>query len=135
MQTTDCRLQTADCRLMGRDYRKIRAWKLADELAVLIYKATSDFPKSEIYGLTSQIRRAAVSVAANIAEGASRKTKMDYCHFLYIARGSLAEVGYYIHLSGRLDFIDDNECATLGKLQQETSATLYGLIKSVKSEI
>ena len=73
-------------------------------------------------------RRAAVSVAANIAEGASRRTKMDYCHFLYIARGSLAEVGYYIHLSGRLDFIDDNECATLGKLQQETAATLYGLI-------
>ncbi len=119
---------------MGRDYRKIKAWKLADELAVLIYKSTGDFPKSEIYGLTSQIRRAAVSVAANIVEGASRKTKLDYSHFLYISRGSLAEVGYYIHLSRRLDFIDENKCTKLGRLQQETAATLYGLIKSVESE-
>ncbi|MCK4255902.1 four helix bundle protein, partial [candidate division WOR-3 bacterium] len=59
---------------------------------------------------------------------------MDYCHFLFIARGSLAEVGYYIHLSKRLGFIDDNVCTILGKLQQDTAATLYVLIRSVENE-
>lgn len=77
---------------MGRNYRKIKAWKLADQLAVDIYQETADYPKYELYGITSQIRRADVSAAANIVEGASRKTKLDYCHFLYIAKGSLAEV-------------------------------------------
>lgn len=120
---------------MGRDYRKIKAWKLADELVVSIYGATADFPKSEIYGLTSQIRRAVVSTAANIVEGASRKTKLDYCHFLYIARGSLAEVGYYIHLSKQLGFIDENKRLRLSKLQEETASALYGLIKSVEKEV
>ena len=120
---------------MGRDYRKIKAWKLADDLVIMVYKMTSSFPKSEIYGLTSQIRRAAISVAANIAEGASRKTKLDYSHFLYIARGSLAETGYYLHLSEQLNFIDKEEHARLNKLQQEAASALYGLIKAVEREI
>ncbi len=120
---------------MGRDYRKIKAWQLADDLVVLIYKSTTNFPKSELYGLISQIRRAVVSTAANIVEGASRKTKPDYSHFLYIARGSLAEVGYYIHLSKRLGFISSDEYVRLNKLQQETASTLYGLIKSVEIEL
>lgn len=120
---------------MGRDYRKIKAWELADDLVIMVYKMTSNFPKSETYGLTSQIRRAAISVAANIVEGASRKTKLDYSRFLYIARGLLAETGYYLHLSERLNFIAQEEHARLNKLQQETASVLYGLIKSVEREI
>ncbi|MBA7634536.1 hypothetical protein ES703_42122 [subsurface metagenome] len=119
---------------MGRDYRKIKAWKLADELVILVYKETSYFPKSELYGLTSQIRKAAVSAAANIVEGASRKTKLDYLHFLYISRGSSAEVWYYIHLSRRLGFIEEKKRMKLHNLQQEVASTLYGLIKSVEKE-
>lgn len=119
---------------MGRDYRKIKAWKLADELAVLIYKETSNFPKCEQYGLTLQIRKAAVSAAANIIEGASRKSKRDYLHFLYILRGSLAEVWYYIHLSKRLDYFDEKIQMKLNEIQQEAASILYGLIKSVEKE-
>lgn len=120
---------------MGRDYRKIKAWKLADELVVSTYEATADFPKSEIYSLTSQIRKAIVSTVANIVEGASHKTRLDYCHFLYIARGSLAEVGHYIHVSKRLGFIDENKKLRLNKSQEEAASALYGLIKSVEKEI
>lgn len=63
---------------MGRDYTKIKAWQLADELALLVYKATKKFPKSEIWGLTSQMRRATVSVPANIVEGSARKNRKEY---------------------------------------------------------
>ena len=90
IQTLDLRLQTSDyTRKMARDYTKIKAWQLADELALLIYKATKDFPKSEVWGLTSQMRRAAVSVPANIVEGAARRKRNEYLHFLYIAMSSL----------------------------------------------
>jgi four helix bundle protein len=66
---------------MARDYTKIKAWQLADELALLVYKATKEFPKSEIWGLTSQMRRAAVSVPANIVEGSARRNRMNTCNF------------------------------------------------------
>jgi four helix bundle protein len=77
---------------MGRNFKTLKAWELADNLAVELYRVTQAFPKEEQYGLTSQVRRAAVSVAANIAEGSSRRTKKDLMHFLVIARASLAEV-------------------------------------------
>ena len=67
-----------------RDYTKIKAWQLADDLTVAIYQSTRSFPKDEIYSLTSQLRRAAYSVPANIAQGSSRESKKDYLHFLYI---------------------------------------------------
>ena len=66
-----------------RDYTKIEAWKLADDLTVAVYQATQSFPREEIYGITSQIRRAACSVPAKIVEGSSRESKKDYLHFLY----------------------------------------------------
>jgi four helix bundle protein len=74
------------------DYRRSKSWRRADDLAVLIYEVTKLFPGDEAYGLTSQMRRAAVSVAANIAEGSGRRTKKEYLHFLYQARGSLRDV-------------------------------------------
>ena len=67
---------------MARDYTKIKAWQLADELALLVYKATKEFPKSEIWGLTSQMRRAAVSVPANIVGGSARRIRNEYLQFL-----------------------------------------------------
>jgi four helix bundle protein len=85
-----------------RDYTKIEAWRLADDLTVVVYERTRSFPREEIYGLTSQLRRAAYSVPANIVEGASRESKKDYLHFLYIARGSLSETQYFIHLARQL---------------------------------
>ena len=90
---------------MPRDYRRIKAWQLADDLAVAVYVATESFPGYERYRLVDQMRRAAVSVAANIAEGSARDSQRDYLHFLTMARSSLSELGYYIHLAHRLDFL------------------------------
>ena len=85
-----------------RDYRKIKAWVLADDLAVQIYTLTKQFPKDEVFALTSQLRRAGYSVPSNISEGAGRRTTKDFLRFLDIAKGSVNEVQYFIHLASRL---------------------------------
>lgn len=91
------------------DYRSNKAWQRCDDLAVAVYRATARFPREERFGLTKQMRDAAVSAAANIAEGYGRRTVRDLLHFLYQARGSLNEVEYFIHLSHRLGYLDDAE--------------------------
>src|SRR3989338_5525693 len=118
-----------------RDYKNIRAFKEADELVVLVYKVTKDFPKDEVYGLTSQIRRAATSIPANIAEGASRQHKKDYLNFLYVARGSLAEAEYLLHLANKLGYLDDKGFEYTVSYKQSVAKTLYGLIESVGKEV
>ena len=117
-----------------RDYTKIDAWRLADDLTVAIYQRSRGFPREELYGLTSQIRRAASSVAANIAEGSSRESKRDYLHFLYIARGSLAEARYFIHLAKRLGYLEENEAAALAEQGRQSFGCLHGLIGAVEKE-
>lgn len=117
-----------------RDYTKIEAWKLADDLTVAIYERTRAFPKEEMYGLTSQLRRASYSVPANIAEGSSRESKKDYLHFLYIARGSLSEAQYFIHLAHRLHYLSGQETDNLLGLTKITFACLHGLIRAVEKE-
>jgi len=82
-----------------RDYTKIEAWKLADDLTVAMYERTKSFPKEELYGLTSQIRRDAYSVPANIAEGSSRESKRDYLYFLYVAR--ISQRSIVLHSPGQ----------------------------------
>jgi four helix bundle protein len=83
-------------REMARDDTKIKARQLADELALLVYKATKEFPKREIWGLTSQMRRASVSVPANRVEGSARRNRKEYLQSLYRAMSSLVELSYYI---------------------------------------
>jgi four helix bundle protein len=119
---------------MLRDYTKIEAWKLADDLAVAIYSATAAFPKEEVYGLTSQIRRAAYSVPANIVEGASRSRQKDYLHFLYVARGSLNEAHYFLHFATRLGYFKRAEVEPLQDQARRTLACLQGLIRAVERE-
>lgn len=114
-----------------RRFRNIVAWQKADDLAVWIYQLTNAFPKSEDYGLTSQMRRAAVSVAANIAEGSARATLKDYVHFLFIAKSSLSELEYYLHLSHRLGYLDSDKY----DIQEEASRVLYGLIQHVQNQM
>ena len=118
-----------------RDFRKIVAWQKADDLTVEIYRLTKQFPREEVYSLTNQIRRAAYSVPSNIAEGASRKSQKDYLQFLYIARGSLSEVAYFVHLSKRLGYLVLADHETLASQADETSRVLTGLIKSVGKEV
>jgi four helix bundle protein len=117
-----------------RDYTKIDASRLADDFTVAVYERTRGFPKEELYGLTSQLRRAAYSVPANTAEGASRESKKDYLRFLYIARGSLAETRYFIHLAQRLGYLSESEAAQLEAKGRETFGCLYGLIRAVEKE-
>ena len=84
-----------------RDHTKLRAFELGDEVTVLIYPVTVGFPREESYGLTSQMRRAAVSVPSNIVEGCARDSEADYLRFLHIAFGSLRELHYQLSLSKR----------------------------------
>jgi len=120
---------------MGRNFKNIKAWQYADDLAVLVYSKTKSFPREELYGITSQLRRASVSVPANIAEGASREHKREYLNFLYIARGSMAENEYLLHLSRRLGYLQDDEHKKLEDLRKEAAKTLPGLITAVKKDV
>jgi four helix bundle protein len=117
-----------------RDYTKIRAWQFADDLTVAVYAATKGFPKDEMYALTSQLRRAAYSVPANIVEGSSRNTQKDYLHFLYIARGSLNETAYFIHLSQRLGYLPSPQAQALTDDCHRAGRILTGLIQSEEQE-
>ena len=117
---------------MMREFRKIEAWQLAGDLAVAVYEATQAFPKEEVYGITSQIRRAVTSVAANIVEGASRESAKDYAHFLQIARGSLAETQYFLHLARRLAYLDQELAAELEQAARRVFGCLHGLIQAVR---
>ena len=117
-----------------RDYTKIEAWRLADDLTVAIHERTRAFPKEEIYGMTSQLRRASYSVPANIVEGSSRESKKDYLHFLYISRGSLSETQYFIHLARRLGYLENASAKILHEQTKVTFACLHGLIRAVEKE-
>ena len=113
-----------------RDHQRLRAFELADEIAILVYQVTRSFPRDERYGLTSQMRRAAVSIPSNIVEGCSRETKPDYIRFLEIAFGSLRELCYQCSLSRRLGFHDHAE---LELKIHETEKVLRALIHSLRN--
>ena len=104
-------------------WQKLEVWKLSDELAFQVYLKTKAFPKEEIYGITSQVRRAALSVPTNIVEGYSRKGDKELSHFINISLASLAETKYLLYFSHRLGYFRNNayielktRCETLGKL-------------------
>lgn len=118
-----------------RDYKKIRAYQVSDELALEIYKLTKLFPKDEIYGLVSQMRRAAVSISCNIAEGASRQHLKDYLNFLYIARGSNAELEHLLSLTLRLGYVSADVIKNVSKRCIESAKTLSKLIQIVTAEL
>ena len=113
-----------------RDYTKLRAFELADQLAIEIYRVTQPFPREEQFGLTSQMRRAAMSVPANIAEGFSKKGNPDKARIMNIAQASLEELRYYFILAKDLRYVD----ATLQWLDLDEVARLLGAyIRSVRS--
>jgi four helix bundle protein len=120
---------------MGRNFRSLIAWQRSDDLAVAVYQATQGFPREEIYGLRSQIRRAAVAVPANIAEGSGKRTLKDRQASFDDAMGELNELEYYIHLARRLGYFDDATAAHLEELRGEAARTLDGLLKKLDREI
>ena len=117
-----------------RDHTKLRAFQLADEVALAIYKETRSFPRQEVFGLTSQLRRAAVSIASNIVEGAARFSEAEYLHFLDIAYGSAREVEYQVGLAFRLGFLPEQSHRQLSALTVETSKVLNGLLRSLRKQ-
>ncbi len=115
-----------------RDHTKLRAFELADTLALLIYKVTANFPKEEQFGLTSQMRRAAVSVASNIVEGCARQSVGDYLRFLDMAFGSSRELEYQVSLAYRLGFLLPKMHDVVKQACVETSKVLGGLIRALR---
>jgi len=115
-----------------RDHTKLRAFELGDEVAVLIYRVTEGFPREESYGLTSQMRRAAVSVPSNIVEGCARDSEADYLRFLHIAFGSLRELHYQLSLSKRLGFLRNQDSSLIEPKIVETEKVLNGLIRALR---
>jgi four helix bundle protein len=117
-----------------RDHRKLRAFELSDQLALLVYQETKLFPRDELFGLTSQMRRAAVSVPSNIVEGCARPSQADYVLFLDLAFGSVRELEYQISLSRRLGYLSDEKAEPLTNLAVETAKVVSGLIRALRAD-
>jgi len=115
-----------------RDHRKLRAFQLADELALLVYRATCSFPRDEHFGLRAQMRRAAVSAASNIVEGCARRTQADYLHFLDMAFGLFRELDYQVSLANRLGYLRTDAHELLQWKCTETSKVLAALVRSFR---
>ena len=115
-----------------RDYKKIKAWELAHQLVLSVYRSTTHFPVSEQFGITSQLRRAASSVPANIAEGSGRTTDKDFLRFLDIALGSLKETEYFLLLSNDLNYLEKAEWTLLQEQATDALKCLVGFIKVVR---
>jgi four helix bundle protein len=113
-----------------RDHRKLRAFALADEVVMDVYGMTREFPKDEIYGLTAQLRRGAISVASNIVEGCARATERDYLHFLDISYSALKELDYQLSVAARLDYAKN--ISLVRDKANEASRVLNGLIHSIR---
>jgi four helix bundle protein len=116
---------------MYSDTSKLIVWQKSHELVLKIYELTKDFPKDEMFGLTSQIRRAAVSIPSNIVEGKARGSKKDYRRFLLMSRGSLEEVKYQMLLARDLKYVDEVVYKEILNLADETGKMLNGLINKL----
>jgi four helix bundle protein len=114
-------------------YRDLIAWQKAMDLVTAIYRVSDDFPRREMYGLTRQLRDAAVSVPSNIAEGKGRQTKKDYCQFLYRARGSLYETQTQLEIAKNLQFLEERLFAQTFDKCIEAGRVLNGLIASLRA--
>ena len=117
---------------MARSYRELLVWQKAKALAVQVYKATEQFPKAETYGLTSQIRRAVVSVASNIAEGQGRLTPGEFLHFLGQARGSLLELDTQVAIALDLTYLKPDQHEILDREIYQVLGLLNRLIESLR---
>ena len=117
---------------MARTYRELLVWQKTKALAVHVYRSTEQFPRSETYGLTSQLRRAAVSVPSNIAEGQGRLTAGEFSHFFGQARGSLLEMETQLDIALDLEYLDQNQQQTLAQEIYQILGLLNRLIESLR---
>ena len=115
-----------------RDHKELEAWKLSMDIVVDVYKVTTAFPKEEIFGLTAQMRRAAVSIPSNISEGAARNSEKEFVHFLHVALGSAAELETQLIISQRLTYVTD--ISSLIARTDFVQKLICGLIRHYKSK-
>jgi four helix bundle protein len=115
------------------DYKKLTVWAKAHQLVLEIYNTTSSFPKDEIYGLTSQVRRAAVSIPANIAEGSGRGGDKEFAQFLRISKGSATELEYHLRLEHDLGLLEKSLYQQLDRNVIEVQRMISGLIEHLKA--
>ena len=118
-----------------RPHEKLEAWSLAIDFVIQIYRATDAFPKEEKFGLTSQLRRAAVSVPANIAEGAARNSEKEFIHFLSNAQGSASELDTELIIANRLGYVDDEKIAELQVKLEKIGRLITGLSQHLKRKV
>jgi four helix bundle protein len=118
---------------MGESYRDLIAWRKAMGLVTDVYQATRSFPRDELYGLSNQLRRAAVSVPSNIAEGQARFSRKEFHHFLSHARGSLVEIETQLMIAQNLGYLSPIQIQPLLEKASELGKVLNGLIASIKS--
>ena len=116
-----------------QNYKNLKVWEKSHDYTLNVYRVTKQFPKEEIYGLTSQLRRASSSIPANIAEGCGKNSPVDFARFLGISLGSSNEAEYFVLLARDLKYIDENEFETLTKLINEIKAMLIKLIARVRT--
>ena len=114
-------------------YKDLIVWQKGLKLSLLVYNATKDFPKDEIYGITSQIRRCAVSIPSNIAEGYSRRRRMEFLQFLHISYGSAAELETQLLIANELNYLPEQKFTEANNLLTEVMKMLNGLIMKVKA--
>lgn len=117
---------------MNKPHKKLNLWSDAVDLAQQIYKVTERFPSNEQFGLTSQVRRAAVSIPSNIAEGAARQTKKEFLNFLHIAKGSLSELDTQLEIARRLEYLDQARGEALDERLEQIDRMLSGLVRSLR---
>ncbi len=117
-----------------KDFYNLDAWQKAHELVLKVYLKTKDFPKEELYGITSQIRRAAFSISANIAEGFNRYHYNDKIRFYHNARGSVSEVQNFLFLSKELQFLNEADFKQLFDLCEQANKLINGLIRSIEKQ-
>jgi four helix bundle protein len=117
-----------------QDFRKLSVWEKAHRLTLELYRITRSFPKDELYGLTSQLRRAAVSVPTNIAEGCGRRSDGDFARFLSIAMGSASELDYLILLSRDLNLMNARAAEALAGSATELKRMLASLIRKIEAD-
>lgn len=115
---------------MSRNYRDLIAWQKAMDLVAEVYRVTRAFPKSELYALTSQVRRAALSVPSNIAEGQGRGSDADFVRFLWIAHGSVREIETQLLISERLGYLSPPDVADMLNSTAEVGRLIHGLINA-----
>ncbi len=120
---------------MEKPHKKLAAWKESIHLVIMVYEITRNFPQSEIFGLISQIRRAVISIPANVAEGAARQTRREFVQFLYIARGSVSEMDTYIEIARKLGYIGKESMVKVDEKMMDVDKILTGLIQSLKRKL